>query len=62
MLRCGQLQSNSRAYAAWLLIYAFEGLTAAQLARALNVTKAGAKKLLAQLEVVGLLVNGSPNA
>lgn len=62
MLRCGQLQSNSRAYAAWLLIYAFGGLTAAQLARALNVTKAGAGKVLDQLEVVGLLVNGSPNA
>lgn len=61
MLRCSQLQSNSRAYAAWLLIYALGGLTAAQLARSLNATKAGAGKILDQLEVAGLLANGSPS-
>lgn len=44
------LRSNSRLYPAWMLLFALGALTPAQLARALPATKAGAAKLLRQLE------------
>lgn len=50
----GGLRSNSRAYPAWLLLHALGALSPAQLARALPATKAGAGKLLRQLEETGL--------
>lgn len=43
-------RSNSRLYPAWMLLFALGALTPAQLARALPATKAGAAKLLRQLE------------
>lgn len=43
-------RSNSRLYLAWMLLAGLGGLTPAQLARALPATKAGAAKLLRQLE------------
>lgn len=43
-------RSNSRLYLAWMLLFGLGGLTPAQLARALPATKAGAAKLLRQLE------------
>lgn len=59
--RCGNLQSNSRAYDAWLLMTALGRLTAAQLSRGLAATKAGSGKIIAQLESAGLITNGIPN-
>lgn len=43
-------RSNSRLLPSWLLLFALGALTPAQLARALPATKAGAAKLLRQLE------------
>ena len=43
-------RSNSRLYPTWMLLFALGALTPAQLARALPATKAGAAKLLRQLE------------
>lgn len=43
-------RSNSRLYHAWMLLFGLGTLTPAQLARALGATKAGAAKLLRQLE------------
>ena len=43
-------RSNSRLSLAWMLLFALGALTPAQLARALPATKAGAAKLLRQLE------------
>ena len=43
-------RSTSRLYPAWMLLFALGALTPAQLARALPATKAGAAKLLRQLE------------
>lgn len=43
-------RSHSRLYPAWMLLFALGALTPAQLARALPATKAGAAKLLRQLE------------
>lgn len=50
-------RSNSRLSLAWMLLFGLGGLTPAQLARALPATKAGAGKLLRQLEE-GQLVRG----
>lgn len=44
------LRSNSRLYLAWMLLFGLGALTPAQLGRALPATKAGATKLLRQLE------------
>lgn len=44
------LRGNSRLYSAWMLLFGFGALTAAQLARALPCTKAGAAKLLRQMQ------------
>jgi hypothetical protein len=52
------LRSNSRLYLVWMLLFGLGGLTPAQLARALPATKAGAAKLLRQLEA-GHLVRGA---
>jgi hypothetical protein len=49
-----QQRSHSRLGSAWLLLVGLEDLTPAQLGRALGVTKAGAGKLLRQLESGGL--------
>ena len=46
---------NSRLSLAWLLVYGLGGLTPAQLARALGLTKRGAGKLLGQLETERLV-------
>lgn len=43
-------RSNSRLYHAWMLLFGLGALTPAQLGRALGATKAGAAKLLRQLE------------
>jgi hypothetical protein len=50
-------RSNSRLSLAWMLLFGLGGLTPAQLARALPATKAGAGKLLRQLEA-GQLARG----
>ena len=44
-----KLRGNSRLFPAWMLLFAFGSMTAAQLARALPCTKAGAAKLLRML-------------
>lgn len=51
-------RGHSRLCRAWLLLFALDGLTPAQAGRALGATKAGAGKLLRQLEA-GRLVRGS---
>lgn len=56
------LRGNSRLRQAWLLLFALDGLTAAQLARALPCTKAGAGKLLRQLAGQGLVRSSGPFA
>ena len=56
------LRGNSRLRQAWLLLFALDGLTAAQLARALPCTKAGAGKLLRQLQGQGLVRSSGPFA
>lgn len=56
------LRGNSRLMAAWFLLFALDGLTAAQLARALPCTKAGAGKLLRQLEREGLVRSSGSHA
>lgn len=47
-------RSTSRLFPAWMLLFGLGGLTPAQLARALPATKAGAGKLLRQLEAARL--------
>lgn len=56
------LRGNSRLLATWLLVFGLSGVTAAQLARALPCTKAGAGKLLRQLESQGLVRSGGAYA
>jgi hypothetical protein len=51
---------NSRLYPAWMLLFGLGGLTPAQLARALPSTKAGAAKLLRQLEAQHLVRSSGP--
>jgi len=53
---------SSRLGQAWLLVYALGGLTPAQLSRALGATKAGAGKLLRQLEAEHLVRGWGPFA
>jgi hypothetical protein len=53
-------RSTSRLYPAWMLVFALGALTPAQLARALPATKAGAAKLLRQLEARYLLRRAGP--
>lgn len=53
---------NSRLYLAWMLLFGLGGLTPAQLARALPATKAGAAKLLRQLEARRLARSQGPFA
>lgn len=53
-------RSHSRLYPAWLLLFALDTLSPAGLARALPATKAGAAKLLRQLESGGLARNQGP--
>lgn len=53
-------RSNSRLYLAWMLLFGLGALTPAQLGRALPATKAGAAKLLRQLEVCHLARNEGP--
>lgn len=55
-------RSNSRLSLAWMLLFAFGALTPAQLARALPATKAGAAKLLRQLEARHLANHQGPFA
>lgn len=55
-------RSNSRLYTAWMLLFGLGGLTPAQLARALPATKAGAAKLLRQLEARHLVHAQGPFA
>ena len=55
-------RSNSRLYLAWMLLFGLGGLTPAQLARALPATKAGAAKLLRQLEARRLARSQGPFA
>lgn len=55
-----QQRSTSRLLPAWLLLFGLGGLTPAQLARALPATKAGAGKLLRQLEAGRLCTNSGP--
>lgn len=55
-------RSNSRLSFAWMLLFAFGALTPAQLARALPATKAGAAKLLRQLEARHLANHQGPFA
>lgn len=55
-------RTNSRLYLAWMLLFGLGGLTPAQLARALPATKAGAGKLLRQLETRHLARNQGPFA
>ncbi len=55
-------RTNSRLYLAWMLLFGLGGLTPAQLARALSATKAGAGKLLRQLETRHLARNQGPFA
>lgn len=45
-----KLRGNSRLYSAWMLLFGLGAMTAAQLARALPCTKAGAAKLLRQMQ------------
>lgn len=45
-----KLRGNSRLYSAWMLLFAFDTMTPAQLARALPCSKPGAAKLLQALE------------
>ena len=54
------LRSNSRLYPAWMLMFGLGALTPAQLARALPATKAGAAKLLRQLEAKHLARSQGP--
>lgn len=53
-------RSNSRLFPAWMLLFGLGALTPAQLARALPATKAGAAKLLRQLEAKHLVHNQGP--
>lgn len=53
-------RSNSRLYPTWMLLFALGALTPAQLARALPATKAGAGKLLRQLEARHLAHSAGP--
>lgn len=55
-------RTNSRLYLAWMLLFGLGGLTPAQLARALPATKAGAGKLLRQLETRRLTRSQGPFA
>ncbi|QDK35913.1 hypothetical protein [Sphingomonas sp. IC081] len=55
-------RSNSRLSLAWMLLFGLGGMTAAQLARALPATKAGAGKLLRQLEAQRLVQGQGPFA
>lgn len=55
-------RTNSRLYLAWMLLFGLGGLTPAQLARALPATKAGAGKLLRQLEARHLARSQGPFA
>lgn len=55
-------RTNSRLYLAWMLLIGLGGLTPAQLARALPATKAGAGKLLRQLEARHLARSQGPFA
>ena len=55
-------RSNSRLSLAWMLLFAFGALTPAQLARALPATKAGAAKLLRQLDATHLANHQGPFA
>lgn len=59
---CAGLRSNSRLALAWMLLFGLGGMTAAQLARALPATKAGAGKLLRQLEDHNLVRGQGPFA
>ena len=54
------LRSNSRLSSSWMLLFGLGALTPAQLARALGATKAGAAKLLRQLEAKHLAHNQGP--
>lgn len=54
------LRSTSRLLPSWLLLFGFDALTPAQLARSLPATKAGAGKLLRQLEQEGLARSQGP--
>lgn len=56
------LRRNSRLGQAWLLLVALGAMTPAQLARALPATKAGAAKLLRQLETARFAHNSGPYA
>jgi len=56
------LRRNSRLALAWLTLFGVGGLTAAQMARALPATKAGAAKLLRQLEESHLVRGQGPFA
>ena len=53
-------RSNSRLFPAWMLLLGLGALTPAQLARALPATKAGAAKLLRQLEAKHLVHHQGP--
>lgn len=53
-------RSNSRLHQAWMLLFGLGTLTPAQLARALPATKAGAAKLLRQLEAKHLAHSQGP--
>lgn len=53
-------RSNSRLSLAWMLLFGLGALTPAQLARALPATKAGAAKLLRQLEAKHLAHHQGP--
>lgn len=53
-------RSTSRLSLAWLLLFGLGGLTPTQLARALPATKAGAGKLLRQLEAGRLCTSTGP--
>jgi hypothetical protein len=55
-------RTNSRLYLTWMLLFGLGGLTPAQLARALPATKAGAGKLLRQLEARHLAHSQGPFA
>lgn len=57
-----KLRSNSRLYLAWMLLFGLGALTPAQLGRALPATKAGATKLLRQLERCHLAKDEGPFA
>ena len=56
------LRSNSRLGQTWFLLFALGQLSPAQLARALPATKAGAGKLLRQLETGRLARSAGPLA